>query len=491
MSTGLKEIGVAVVGPFRAGKTSIVNRIMFGEYLSTTPTVGINLKEIRGKYVLFRIFDLPGQPVLARMLWESRVRISSGLIFVLDGYACKHQEGYLQEVSEWYWRVIEWAPRATLLVLINKSDMDSINPSEIINAFGIDQESQKRDDLLIKSVSAKTNDGVMEAWEWFTTKIQFMLPIQLKSLHLYSTNDPDTPIDLNLGSHSEVAGDLLAALVLGMDSFIEESLSSSLSAVKIGQNVVVSIKKSDGSFCSVIIEPSDFAPRAQKIAQAALDFVFREGLFEKKDKAPERIRAFLRESYPHDLPKEVKRKDEVWERNIHDMLEKKELFLLQIWELLCDKRSITSNNIAKSLELPKDVRTRFRINRSLYQIADEVQENDGILQYAPSLFRGFHLAWHLLSPYEVKELKSDPILSACRDLQEIQIIQTLREQSCTILDLAEKIGFTEASIQQFEVNVRDLANHLRRAIGRLVLFREQQEEGIVWHLTDEARRPTV
>ncbi|MFX0208098.1 MAG: ADP-ribosylation factor-like protein, partial [Candidatus Hodarchaeota archaeon] len=72
MASGFREIGLAVVGPFRAGKTSIVNRITFGEFLPTTPTVGINLKEVRGKNIIFRIFDLPGQIVLARMLWESR-----------------------------------------------------------------------------------------------------------------------------------------------------------------------------------------------------------------------------------------------------------------------------------------------------------------------------------------------------------------------------------------------------------------------------------
>ncbi|MFX0208097.1 MAG: hypothetical protein ACFFDT_19075, partial [Candidatus Hodarchaeota archaeon] len=415
------------------------------------------------------------------------VRISRGLIFVLDGYASKYQEGYLHEASEWYERVVQWAPRATKLILINKNDMDCITPSELQETFGISKESQDRDNLLIKSVSAKTSTGIKDAWEWFTSKIQYMNPVQLKSLHLYYNAETEASIDLNLDPQSETAGDLLAALVLGMDSFIEESLSSSLSAVKIGQNVVVSIKKEDNFFCSVVIDPKDFAPRAQKIAETALDFVLQENLFRWKNEASIKIRCFLRENFPHDLPKEVRSKDEVWELTIHDNLEKIDPFLAKIWQLICEKRSIRSEEIVKSLQLSEDIQTRFQINRSLHQIAEKVQKNDGILQYTPFRFRGSHLSWHLFSPFEVNELKSDFILSGCRDLQEIQIVQTLREQSYTIKDLAEKIGYLNGNYEQLEAQIRDLANHLRRSVGHLVLFEEKQEKGIVWHLTDEAR----
>ncbi|MFX1511844.1 MAG: ADP-ribosylation factor-like protein [Promethearchaeota archaeon] len=487
MPEEFREVGIAVVGPYKAGKTSIVNRITFGEFLPTTPTTGFNLKEVRGKSVLFRIFDLPGQSNLARMLWESRVRISRGLIFVIDGYSCKHQEMYLHEAREWYWRVVEWAPRAAQLFLINKSDKECISSSELIEAFGISTETQNLNTFLISNVSAKENIGIKEAWDWFTKKIQLLIPVQLKSLHFYLTEGTELIIDLNLDPFSNIPGDLLAALVLGMNSFIEESLSSSLSAVKVGENVVVSIKENDSVLCSVVIDSHDFAPRAQKIAKEVLDFVSQEKLFEKKDKASERIQDFLRESYPYDLPKEVKNKDKSWETTIHKILTRKNSFLTQIWKLLCEKRSMRSNDIVLSLKLQEDIQARFLVNRSLHQIAEIVQENNGILQYTSSLFRGLHLAWHLLSPFEVKELKSDFILSGCRDLQEIQIIQTLREKSYTIENLAKKIGLPDGNVKEFETKLRELANHLRRSIGRLVLFAEDQEKGIMWHLTDEAK----
>ena len=56
-----KEVKLALVGLDGAGKTTIINKLLFPEFSrETAPTIGIDTKELRFRNVQIKVFDLAG-----------------------------------------------------------------------------------------------------------------------------------------------------------------------------------------------------------------------------------------------------------------------------------------------------------------------------------------------------------------------------------------------------------------------------------------------
>jgi len=55
-----KECRILLLGLDAAGKTSILNKITFGESLSSVPTIGFNVEKVKYKNLNFSIWDIGG-----------------------------------------------------------------------------------------------------------------------------------------------------------------------------------------------------------------------------------------------------------------------------------------------------------------------------------------------------------------------------------------------------------------------------------------------
>ena len=65
-----KEIKLALVGLDGAGKTTIINKLVDVEFREdTTPTIGIDTKELKMKNISIKVFDLAGQDNM-RNVWK-------------------------------------------------------------------------------------------------------------------------------------------------------------------------------------------------------------------------------------------------------------------------------------------------------------------------------------------------------------------------------------------------------------------------------------
>jgi small GTP-binding protein len=78
-----RELKLVIVGLDAAGKTTILNKMRFDEFVPTVPTIGVNTEDIQIKNVNIKVFDLAGQEKL-RNVWKYYYSSIEGIIFVLD-----------------------------------------------------------------------------------------------------------------------------------------------------------------------------------------------------------------------------------------------------------------------------------------------------------------------------------------------------------------------------------------------------------------------
>jgi len=84
---------VVMLGLDSAGKTTVLYRTKFEQYVNTVPTVGFNCEKVKGqvgksKGVYFTVWDIGGQDKL-RPLWNTYIHHTEGIIFVVD--SCDHE----------------------------------------------------------------------------------------------------------------------------------------------------------------------------------------------------------------------------------------------------------------------------------------------------------------------------------------------------------------------------------------------------------------
>ena len=78
------EFRLSIIGFQNAGKSTILQRIKFGdEAQGTVPTIGYDLQELSIKNVKLKVYDLSGQENL-RQTWKHYYESINGLIFVID-----------------------------------------------------------------------------------------------------------------------------------------------------------------------------------------------------------------------------------------------------------------------------------------------------------------------------------------------------------------------------------------------------------------------
>jgi len=112
-----------VLGLPRAGKTTFVNRVVTGQFSEPTPTMGVNFERISAQDARFDIFDLGGHKIYRETIWENYIRLSYGIIFIIDS---SNKETIAESKKE-FWRSVELKKsdeEFLILFLCNKSDLD-------------------------------------------------------------------------------------------------------------------------------------------------------------------------------------------------------------------------------------------------------------------------------------------------------------------------------------------------------------------------------
>nr|XP_033775272.1 ADP-ribosylation factor-like protein 4D [Geotrypetes seraphini] len=116
---------VVVIGLDCAGKTSLLYRLKFKEFVNSVPTKGFNMEKIKvpvgnSRVITFQVWDVGGQEKL-RPLWKSYTRRTDGLVFVVDSAEVERMEEAKVELHK-ITRTSE-NQGVPVLVLANKQDI--------------------------------------------------------------------------------------------------------------------------------------------------------------------------------------------------------------------------------------------------------------------------------------------------------------------------------------------------------------------------------
>jgi len=162
------EYKVVVIGLNNAGKTTTVYKLLLGEVVVTTPTIGSNVEEIQYKNLKFQMWDLGGQENL-RKTWTTYYEGAHAIVLVIDSTDVDRIPLAREELDKLL--AMESTKSSALLVYANKQDLKgALQPAEISDALGLS--GIKDHDWTIQGCCALTGEGLYEGLDWVVAKIK-------------------------------------------------------------------------------------------------------------------------------------------------------------------------------------------------------------------------------------------------------------------------------------------------------------------------------
>mmetsp|Transcript_30290 Transcript_30290/g.65119 ORF Transcript_30290/g.65119 Transcript_30290/m.65119 type:complete len:182 (-) Transcript_30290:298-843(-) len=163
---GTQHVRLLMVGLDAAGKTTILYKLKLGDIVTTIPTIGFNVENVKYKNIEFTVWDVGGQDRI-RPLWRHYFHHTQGVIFVVDSADGER----VSEARDELHRMMTDAEleNATLLVLANKMDMPNAMPAHVLtDKLGLHSLRQRV--WCIQPTCATTGDGLYEGLDWLSTE---------------------------------------------------------------------------------------------------------------------------------------------------------------------------------------------------------------------------------------------------------------------------------------------------------------------------------
>ncbi|XP_054642987.1 ADP-ribosylation factor-like protein 4C [Dunckerocampus dactyliophorus] len=130
--SAFQSLHIVMLGLDSAGKTTVLYRLKFNEFVNTVPTIGFNTEKIKlssAKGISCHFWDVGGQEKL-RPLWKSYSRCTDGIVYVVDSVDVDRLEEARTELH----KVTKFAENqgTPLLVIANKQDLPRSLPVDAI-----------------------------------------------------------------------------------------------------------------------------------------------------------------------------------------------------------------------------------------------------------------------------------------------------------------------------------------------------------------------
>ncbi|EDO44869.1 predicted protein [Nematostella vectensis] len=151
---------VVMLGLDKSGKTSILYRNKFREYVNTVPTTAFNVETIRPfKGIRFKVWDIGGREQ-NRPLWKAYARQTDAVIYVVDSTSA----GKLEEARDELFNLLNSAQLngAPILIFANKQDCpNAIPPREITHMLSL-HDLNARHLWFVQPCSALLGEGLLD-----------------------------------------------------------------------------------------------------------------------------------------------------------------------------------------------------------------------------------------------------------------------------------------------------------------------------------------
>ncbi|KAJ9438805.1 ADP-ribosylation factor [Diplonema papillatum] len=124
---------VLMLGLDASGKTTVLYKLKLGEVVTTIPTIGFNVENVKFNNLDMNIWDVGGQDKL-RPLWRHYFTGIDALIFVVDS----NDRERVSLASEELQKVLCEVEDACVLVFANKQDLPhAMSPAEITDKMNL------------------------------------------------------------------------------------------------------------------------------------------------------------------------------------------------------------------------------------------------------------------------------------------------------------------------------------------------------------------
>lgn len=163
---------IVFVGLAAAGKTTLLNRLVTGEFRQHPSTMGFAVDSFDYKdEIRIRAIDLGGQDVFIHSLWKQFIPRADVIVYLIDSA----DPGLMRKARDTLLTVISWIKdkQPILMILANKQDLSTAyGLEECINALNlIEVADMPVGALQVFPTSAKTGFGVANAFDWLVAQI--------------------------------------------------------------------------------------------------------------------------------------------------------------------------------------------------------------------------------------------------------------------------------------------------------------------------------
>eukprot|EP01016_Furgasonia_blochmanni_P004209 TRINITY_DN11628_c0_g1_i2.p1 TRINITY_DN11628_c0_g1~~TRINITY_DN11628_c0_g1_i2.p1 ORF type:complete len:209 (-),score=19.65 TRINITY_DN11628_c0_g1_i2:189-815(-) len=150
---------ILLIGLDGAGKTTILYQLKLEKYISTVPTIGLNVETIQYKNLDLMVFDLGGS---VTSLWSYYFDNVDAIIFVIDS-SDKDRIGQVRAELKTVIQGVK-SQKCVFLFYLNKQDLPSVmDEAYILENAGIVSEAEG--DIIVQKCSALKNIGVTDGLE--------------------------------------------------------------------------------------------------------------------------------------------------------------------------------------------------------------------------------------------------------------------------------------------------------------------------------------
>lgn len=158
------KYNVALLGLERAGKTSLVKKLLKQDDIVTRPTYGVNIENYKYRDLSFSCFDLGGHKPFRMSLWKKFIERADAIMFLVDSA----DTARFEESKQTFWHYSDYVrDEGPVLFLANKSDLRTSKDLDTIHEFfELDKFLRNLRPFHVAKISAKTGQGVYEAWDW-------------------------------------------------------------------------------------------------------------------------------------------------------------------------------------------------------------------------------------------------------------------------------------------------------------------------------------
>ena len=277
---GRTKFSIALLGLERAGKTSLVKKLLKKDDIVVRPTYGVNIESYQYRDLNFTCFDLGGHQPFRLSLWKKFIERADGVMYLVDSA----DTARFQESKQTFWHYINFAqPSSPVLFLANKGDLPtSKDLSDINTEFELDKFLRNLRPFNVQKISALTGQGVYEAWDWMVNVLcgatQWKVNIGASVLSDIDGKIVSEAIFGNPNTQAIIANDYKKLKELTKLFAIEAK--ESIQSVKLEglyKKHVSHVKR--GAYClSVMIDPIDPVTRAQQIQIRILEYLSRNPL---------------------------------------------------------------------------------------------------------------------------------------------------------------------------------------------------------------------